>query len=459
MYHSPTNDILIFATDLWLLAQNNCWKPYLIVIIEPFPTLFWYHEPGAAEDIEDNLIQLGTAAMKTENLRKKQAGYKIRLLKWMQEIRQLCTDNASRSMVQNALKELEKQFDKVQFLQDELEEGLSLDDLKKEIDEFRTLEQEILEIRSIAEDFIEEMTDGKKAEIVKNGSDVNASVRLPRHELPKFHGDVLEFTAFWEQFEDCIHTRRDISDSAKFSYLRSSLSGSGFAVINGLSLTAANYLAAIEILKNRFGRKDVVIQNHIRKLLEVEPCVKTFAENLQVLHDELNLHVRALGALGKDLNSSRITAAEILMELFKLKLPITICKKWEEEVFTDEAKSSDLDLFFSFLLKWVWIEQSVVKTQTLGQPRLTKAMKTTATAESVTTTTALKAKIEPRLNSCVVCNGEHTIFQCDQFLRATPAERWSLCSKRGLCFHCLYKGHLENRCPRRKPCGEAGCSL
>ncbi|KRX84033.1 hypothetical protein T06_16712 [Trichinella sp. T6] len=332
--------------------------------------------------------------MKTENLRKKQAPYKI---KWMQEIRQLCTDNASRSMVRNALKELEKQFDKVQLLQEELEEGLSLNDLEKEIDEFRTLEQEILEIRSIAEDFIEEMTDAKKAEIVTNGSDVNASVRLPRLELPKFHVDRLRSSPIY------VRVSADLE-------------------INGLSLTAANYPAAIEILKNRFGRKDVVIQNHTRKLLEVEPCVKTSAENLQVLHDELNLHVRALGALGKDLNSSRITAAEILMELFKLKLPIAIRKKWEEEIFTDETKSSDLDLFFSFLLKQVRIEQSVVKTQTLGQPRLTKAMKTTATAERVTTTTALKAKIEPRLNSCAVC-------------------------------------HLANRCSRRKPCGEAGCTV
>ncbi|KRZ83052.1 hypothetical protein T08_4067 [Trichinella sp. T8] len=25
MYHSPTNDILIFSTDPWLLAQSNCW--------------------------------------------------------------------------------------------------------------------------------------------------------------------------------------------------------------------------------------------------------------------------------------------------------------------------------------------------------------------------------------------------------------------------------------------------
>ncbi|KRY98734.1 hypothetical protein T4C_12464, partial [Trichinella pseudospiralis] len=70
-----------------------------------------------------------------------------------------------------------------------------------------------------------------------------------------------------------------------------------------------------------------------------------------------------------------------------------------------------LDLFFSFLLKQVRIEQSVVKTQTLGQLRLTKAMKTTASAERVTTTSALKAKIEPRLNSCAVCKGEHTITE------------------------------------------------
>ncbi|KRY97367.1 hypothetical protein T4B_5264, partial [Trichinella pseudospiralis] len=47
----------------------------------------------------------------------------------------------------------------------------------------------------------------------------------------------------------------------------------------------------------------------------------------------------------------------------------------------------------------------------LGQLRLTKAMKTTASAERVTTTSALKAKIEPRLNSCAVCKGEHTITE------------------------------------------------
>ncbi|KRX31122.1 hypothetical protein T05_14423, partial [Trichinella murrelli] len=79
----------------------------------------------------------------------------------------------------------------------------------------------------------------------------------------------------------------------------------------------------------------------------------------------------------------------------------------------------------------------------LGQPRLTKAMKTTATAERVTTTTALKAKIEPRVTNfyerCQMSDG--------------------VCAPNEACvFIASIKGHLANRCSRRKPC-EAGCTL
>ncbi|KRZ72377.1 hypothetical protein T10_4990 [Trichinella papuae] len=396
--------------------------------------------------------------MKTEILRKKQVGHKIRLLRWTQEIRQLCSDNASRSKVRIALKELEKQFEKLRLLQEELEEGLSLNDLEKEIDEFGTLENEILEIRCIAEDFIENQTDEKRTETMKNGIDASVNVRLPRYELPKFKGDVLEFTSFWEQFEDSIHSRQDISDSAKFSYLRSCLSGSALAAVNGLSLTAANYFAAIEILKNRFGRKDVVIQNHIRKLLEVEPCVKPSAENLQHLHDHLNLHVRALGALGKDLTSSQLTVAEVMMELFKLKLPIEIRKKWEEEYFVDMSKSSDLTSFFAFLQKQVRIEQSVVVTPKSESVRISKEKEANVDAGKIWTTASLNAKIEPRMNSCAICDGAHSIFHCQIFMEAKSEERRKWCEKRCLCFCCLHKGHPVKWCTRKKQCGEAGCT-
>ncbi|KRZ87741.1 hypothetical protein T08_3585 [Trichinella sp. T8] len=85
-----------------------------------------------------------------------------------------------------------------------------------EIDEICTFEQEILEIRSIEEDFIEEMTDGKKAEIVKNGSDVKASVRLPRHELPKFHGTYWNSPHFGSNLKT-VSTRGGISATLRCS--------------------------------------------------------------------------------------------------------------------------------------------------------------------------------------------------------------------------------------------------
>ncbi|KRX76835.1 hypothetical protein T06_2010 [Trichinella sp. T6] len=183
------------------------------------------------------------------------------------------------------------------------------------------------------------------------------------------------------------------------------------------------------------------------------------SRTVQQLHDQLNLHVRVFRSLGKDFTSSRITAAEVMLELFEFTFLFVIRKKWEEEVFLDDAKNSDLAWFPSFLKKQVRNEHSVAGTQLLGHPRLAKAIKTHANAEKVTTAAALEAKAESQSNSCAVCGGAHIILHRRKFLQATPEERWSLCEKRGLCFYCLYKGHVAKRCSKKKRCGKAAWNL
>ncbi|KRZ67123.1 hypothetical protein T10_12900 [Trichinella papuae] len=235
-------------------------------------------------------------------------------------------------------------------------------------------------ITNFAEDFVENHIEERRVETVKNGSDASVNVRLTRYELPKSHVNVLEFTALWEQFEDSIHSRLDISASTKSSYLRSCLSGPALAAGSDLSTTAANHPAAIEILKNRFSRKDVVIQNYIRKLLVLEPCIKPLADKLQQLHDQLYLHVPALGAVENDLSSTQITAAEFVMELFK--------QNRQSEKMGRRNFHGYIEEFRDF-----------------PQARFSKA--TRANAERLTTTAALGAKIEPRPNCCAICDGEH----------------------------------------------------
>ncbi|KRY55589.1 hypothetical protein T03_10311 [Trichinella britovi] len=123
--------------------------------------------------------------------------------------------------------------------------------------------------------------------------------------------------------------------------------------------------------------------------------------------------------------------------------------KWEEEVFLDDAKNSDLAWFPSFLKKQVRNEHSVARTQLLGHPRSAKAIKVHANAEKVTTAAALEAKAESQSNSCAFCGGAHIILHRRKFIQATPEERWSLCEIR----------HVAKRCSQKKPCGKAAWNL
>ena len=59
-----------------------------------------------------------------------------------------------------------------------------------------------------------------------NGVNSRASVeaKLPRLELPKFNGNPLEWTAFWDQFSAVVDNT-DLPDVSKLSYLQSLLGG------------------------------------------------------------------------------------------------------------------------------------------------------------------------------------------------------------------------------------------
>ncbi|KRX95786.1 hypothetical protein T4E_2611 [Trichinella pseudospiralis] len=137
-------------------------------------------------------------------------------------------------------------------------------------------------------------------------------------------GDVLQFETFWEHFEDQIHRQSELRDTTRFSYLRSCLTGNALNAIDGLTVTAANYSAAIEVLKSRFSRRDLIIQSHIRKLLCVMSCNDQPLETSRKFYDEVVLHIRALEALGENPSLPELIASEVLLILFKLKMEESI---------------------------------------------------------------------------------------------------------------------------------------
>ena len=94
--------------------------------------------------------------------------------------------------------------------------------------------------------------------------------KLPKMVLPKFSGEITEFRGFWNRFESAVHNNPSLSTVDKFTYLHALLEGTAARSIRGLqglALTEANYTAAMEILKSRFGNTQQVISAHMDDLL------------------------------------------------------------------------------------------------------------------------------------------------------------------------------------------------
>jgi len=92
------------------------------------------------------------------------------------------------------------------------------------------------------------------------GDDRNSiKMRLPKLNLPTFDGNILYWQEFWNIFTTSVH-EQDIPDVTKFSYLKSSLCTAAASAISGISVTNDNYKLAIDILKDKFGKGEDIIE-------------------------------------------------------------------------------------------------------------------------------------------------------------------------------------------------------
>ena len=117
------------------------------------------------------------------------------------------------------------------------------------------------------------MEDQSSKQTTHNESRQRSNLKLPRIELPKFNGDVLKFQNFWDHFEAAIHSSDDLQKVQKFTYLRSVLTGNALLTIEGFEVTGANYQAAVECLKERYGRKRVVISSLVKSIIKMVPSL------------------------------------------------------------------------------------------------------------------------------------------------------------------------------------------
>ena len=157
----------------------------------------------------------------------------------------------------------------------------------------------------------------KKVEVMKEKDKL--TVKLPKLDPKKFDGNILKWTEFWVVFEATIHNNKGLHAVDKFNCLKSQLYGNASEVISGLELTKDNYYVAIDLLKERYGKKQIMVNAYYAK------SVATFkSASLRSFYDTTEKHLRCLYSLGQDNNQMQV------LSMMQLKLPRRVLVKLEE---------------------------------------------------------------------------------------------------------------------------------
>ena len=260
-------------------------------------------------------------------------------------------------------------------------------------------------------------------------------VKLPKISLPHFRGDLLRWTPFWDSFESAIHSNDRLSEIDKFNYLRSLLEGTAYDAVAGLALSAANYGQAVEILKKRFGNKQLIISKHMETLLSFGAVTSdNHLRDLRRLFDQAEANIRSLRALGVEPEAYGTMLLSVLLSKLPPELRLIVSRK---------VPADNLDV--STLLET--FEQELIAreraTSAVQQPnRRVRPQGQQTTSAFLSTTTGSPV--------CVFCEQSHASVACRSVSTADARKR--ILRSSGRCFNCLRKNHLSRNCRSTSKC-------
>jgi hypothetical protein len=96
-----------------------------------------------------------------------------------------------------------------------------------------------------------------------------------------------------------VHLNANLTDIQKLYYLKNCLKGKTDQIINSLELTEENYNVALELIKEHYDNKCVIVQKHVRTIMNIPAIVKESVSDLRELIDSMNTHLRTLKSLDR----------------------------------------------------------------------------------------------------------------------------------------------------------------
>ncbi|GFU32160.1 uncharacterized protein NPIL_201401 [Nephila pilipes] len=224
-------------------------------------------------------------------------------------------------------------------------------------------------------------------------------------------------------------------------------------LLSSFPIVTENYPKAVEQLKLRFGREDLLVQIYVRDLLSLVLKNATTGKNapdLATLYDMLKTKLRALESLGH----TKEKFADFLEPLVESCLPENVLRAWEwsriSESTDDAISQRSLEKLMCFLRHEVESEEMIrLAREGFGKDRgggaIRKKCQKSAHKDEPTAATLISSTTGAKLY-CIFCDLSHLSQDCQKLSDMSYEDRKSQVIRKRCCLVCLKVGHLAKRC-------------
>lgn len=320
----------------------------------------------------------------------------------------------------------------------------------------------------------EQYNNMKKLINTKMWSVAHRAKSTPRLDVPVFNGNCSQWVSFKDLFTEAIHNKNSLSDAQKMQFLKSKVRGEAERLIQHLPISTENYASCWNILNNRFNNIKLIFTTHMNTLLGFSHIQQQSGGQLKKMHD---VTVETLNAI-KNLDVDLSTWDPILVHLLSQKLDSDTHADYIASL-KNPRELPILQEFLDFLEgKFIALESSRRNKEKVQHKPLPhnrepqhknvyydrsfgyqQGSNVRGSYFNNSQNNNFHYKTHQPMKSlhissnfkCPLCNQDHGIYNCKNFLEMPNDQKLRIVNKLKLCVNCLFS-HNSNPCTSTKTC-------
>ncbi|CAG7703279.1 unnamed protein product, partial [Allacma fusca] len=314
------------------------------------------------------------------------------------------------------------------------------DEVEVNIDEFiEKFEDDYVLIKITIEKFLSKTkkVERQVSSISNNSESGSRSIKIPKLDIKKYDGNMLNFKEFWSSFAS-IH-ESDLKPEDKFKHLKNLLIGEAENDLKGIPISEDNYEIACNKLKEKYGNEKRTIQliyNTINNL----PKSNNWTGNLKKTYETLETNLRCLEALNEEIDKNTILYSTVMKKFpFDFIIQANIDSKERSLKVLREKIGNLIERREDYNFNSNPNENGF-------NPKNQRNFKDDKTRN--TTENLLTYNNKGKSKKCFYCGKNHYSDECENFKTQEERKKKLI----GSCFVCMSPDHVVKDCPIDKPC-------